>query len=106
MSNETDYFSGDFDPENAYRKPPVLLKNYTESQPSNFSAVTLYPRKDDNGMMEPIRRTNKNVSYFILFYRMCLFCLLPSIVIDDFTIYINYQRLDIGLSSSLLLLYG
>ncbi len=48
MSNKTDYFSGALDPENAYRKPPVLLQNYTKSRPSNFSVFILYSRKDDN----------------------------------------------------------
>jgi hypothetical protein len=39
---------------------------------------------------------------FILVYRMCRFRIPPSIAVD-ITICINYQRPDIGFSSSLLL---
>ncbi len=75
LSNETDYFSEDFYPENAYRKPPVLLKNYTENRPSNFSAFTLYPRKDDNGEWSQCEQPTKMCPFYscFSFYSVCRF---------------------------------
>jgi hypothetical protein len=50
MSNKTDYFCGDLDPENAYRKPPVLLQIIPKvAQVILAHLYYMYSRKDDDG---------------------------------------------------------